>query len=60
MTPHPDTERLRYEIQAKCEKIGVMTYWPNNMTQCDIWKKWAFYHNSIGKRIGAFRLKSWK
>jgi hypothetical protein len=55
-----DPERFRYEVEAQPKKAGAMTYWPNKETQCDIWSTRAFYYNSHGKNIAAFKLKAWK
>jgi hypothetical protein len=63
MTPHPDTERLRYEIEAKCTYYGTrfIAYWPNGNLQSILdGKKEKIMFNSTGKHIATFRLKAWK
>lgn len=61
MTPHPDTERLRYEIEAKSQ-AGVKSFrhWPNGIVCSDIWNDKVWIMNSKGKNIASFNLKSWK
>jgi hypothetical protein len=60
---YPDTERLRYEIEAKSKppsKAGLI-YWPHDgILWVSVWKRHAFYNNSLGKHIATFRLKAWK
>jgi hypothetical protein len=60
--PHPDTDRLRYEIEARTYHyfITERTYWPNNKWQLDMDSKLSSYFNSTGKHIATFRLKAWK
>jgi len=60
MTPHPDTERLRYEIDAKTNRRGSISRWPNFKRQRDVFMNEAKYYNSQGKHIATFRLKAWK
>jgi len=64
MTPHPDTERLRYEIEAKTtfhSDFYNRSEWPNKFIQLDMWGNgMGQYLNSIGKHIATFRLKAWK
>jgi len=62
MTPHPDTERLRYEIEAKTEYEPVpnIMFWPNSKVQFLIDNSRSFYYNSQGKHIATFRLKAWE
>ena len=57
MTPHPDTDRLRYEIEAKTE---FKSLWTNGTVKIVSWGLITNYYNSIGKRIATFRLKAWK
>lgn len=61
MTPHPDTERLRYEIENKALYINSgMAFWPNGRTAFDHYSEWIDIHNSNGRIIATFRLKAWK
>jgi hypothetical protein len=59
--PHPDTERLRYEIEAKSQAgVRSMRHWPNGIVCSDTWNNKVCISNSQGKSIAAFRLKAWK
>ena len=61
MTPHPDAERLRYEITNKALYINEgMAFWSNGKPAFDHYSEWIFISNSLGKHIATFRLKSWK
>jgi len=61
INPHPDTERFRYEIEAKTEfdKYREETRWPNGVRQANLCFN-TFYSNSNGKEIASFNLKAWK
>jgi hypothetical protein len=62
MTPHPDTDRLRYEIEAKTKwyQDFETSAWPNGALNFNHLYKKAEYYNSTGKHIATFRLKAWK
>ena len=62
MTPHPDTDRLRYEIDSRTlyDKGDKRTRWPNKQCQANICSTYLFYYNSLGKHIATFNLKAWK
>jgi len=62
MTPHPDTERLRYEIDTKTEFDNEieMNFWPNGVGQSIIFPSCIDCFNSLGKHIATFTLKAWK
>jgi hypothetical protein len=62
MTSHPDTERLRYEIEAKTEFDDEveMSFWPNGIGQSIGFPETIDCFNSTGKHIATFRLKAWK
>jgi hypothetical protein len=58
----PDKERLIYEIGAKGEwsQRPHISYWPSYEWMANVYKKFTEYHNSKGKIIAKFKLKSWK
>jgi hypothetical protein len=60
--PHPDTERLRYEIEAKTRwyQDFETSAWPNTILNFNQLYKKSEYYNSLGKCIAIFRLKAWK
>jgi hypothetical protein len=63
MTPHPDTERLRYEIEAKTKLDRNHNLWPNGKMQAVVLVGYfneIDYYNSQDKHIATFRLKAWK
>jgi hypothetical protein len=61
MTPHPDTERLRYEIENKALYINEgIAFWNNGKIAFDHYSEWIIIHNSNGKEIASFNLKAWK
>jgi hypothetical protein len=58
----PDKERLIYEIGAKgiWYRPSEIFYWPDYEWMTSVYTKFADCHNSKGKQIATFKLKSWK